>query len=712
MTDFNLNTLTKKLKKKYGSLRMADSDVEDKLYIKTGNKALDLILGGGIAWGYVSEIAGFSQSGKTSLLQIMLANAQKDFGAVGIWIDREKAWFNKRAESLGVDTSNVIVIDPLDIPTVVEANQFVDDTLSAIPDDVYKFICIDSISAFAKTAKSDKSDMGKRALQVHDLFRMITKFTNNKTSVNFANHKYYRPDVMFGCLHADCNIPFVDGRSFTIKEIVDKKIEGEVFSYDEETKSIKPSKIINWFNNGEVTNKTDFISFITETVDTKNSRAGVTCTKNHKILTNNGWKEAKDITIDDLILTKYKSILNNSLSEFVCGTTVADASIIKCKNRNNYSASMRIEDGVNIEYRDWKLSKLSKFITFNKVSCTNDLIYFYSNQTYEFLKLKDLIGKRNPAKLADRLSWLSLAMMYMDDGHFDDKKSHCRCCLSYYRFRESSILDDIALMLKTNFNINCSINYRNGKITINKESFLHMCKNICKYVPESMQYKLPDEFKNKYIDFELKSNIEYIPEYMKILSISEGSERKFRLRGKYDIQVENYPNYLVGNVDNGIIVHNSKETTGGGEAPKYYTTYRIQLEDRKQIHNAKENNAAIGNWIKATVNKTRTGPNYRSVTFPHFYESGIPELGGYARMLVGLNYAKPTNKTEFKSFKSNLFKVVSEAPIDDKVYNEFDIEELFEKHPELIFDEYPPFNNVKKVDGEEDEEENDEFELD
>jgi len=190
--------IVKSLQKNYGSLRIAGTDVKDKEYISTGNCGFDLALGGGIAWGYVSEFAGLSGTGKTTILQLMLANAQKKYNAIGIWVDREKAFFNDRAKNLGIDLDRTIVINPENITTVPEVTQFLNDILKDISPDTYKFIAIDSISAFSDTAKIDKSDMGRKAQQLHRLFRTIIPYINNKSSLNFSNQVTFKTGVVFG----------------------------------------------------------------------------------------------------------------------------------------------------------------------------------------------------------------------------------------------------------------------------------------------------------------------------------------------------------------------------------------------------------------------------------------------------------------------------------------------------------------------------------
>jgi len=198
MTEFDIKKLVTKLKKEYGSLKIAADEVETKEFISVGNKALDLALDGGINLGSAVEISGFSQSGKTTLMQIMLANMQKKYNAIGIWLDRENAFFIDRAKFLGVDTNRTMLFKPVDILTVPDATIALETTLKKIPDTEYVFIGIDSIAAFDDTSKSDKAVMGKTAGQLHRLYRRILPYINNRTLFVFANQRTYKPGVMFG----------------------------------------------------------------------------------------------------------------------------------------------------------------------------------------------------------------------------------------------------------------------------------------------------------------------------------------------------------------------------------------------------------------------------------------------------------------------------------------------------------------------------------
>jgi len=152
-----------------------------------------------------------------------------------------------------------------------------------------------------------------------------------------------------------------------------------------------------------------------------------------------------------------------------------------------------------------------------------------------------------------------------------------------------------------------------------------------------------------------------------------------KIGAKFSFMFSNQLTYKVG------VMFGDNTTQTGGESPKYYTTYRLKLDDKKAIIAADKGNEIIGNWIKAIVIKTRRGPNYRDVLFPFYFKEGIPYYGGYARLLVDRGYVTPKNKTEFSSCKQ------STIVYNDKQYSEHKIEKLLEDAPELLFSEYPEY---------------------
>ena len=136
-------------------------------------------------------------------------------------------------------------------------------------------------------------------------------------------------------------------------------------------------------------------------------------------------------------------------------------------------------------------------------------------------------------------------------------------------------------------------------------------------------------------------------------------------------------------------------TTTAGESMKYYSTVRFALEDLHKIIDPRKGNEVVGNWIGVEVIKSRLGPSYRTCYLPHFYATGIDYYGGYIRLLVDRGYLKPKNKEEFKRFKGKQVIYTGQGG-EKEVYSEDDVEKLFQKHPELKFEEFPEYNLTGK----------------
>ncbi|MFH1632928.1 MAG: ATPase domain-containing protein, partial [Chloroflexota bacterium] len=80
--------------------------------IPTGSLSLDIALGvGGIPRGRVTEIYGPEASGKTTIAQHIVAEAQK-LGGTAAFIDMEHALDPVYAAACGVDVDNLLISQP------------------------------------------------------------------------------------------------------------------------------------------------------------------------------------------------------------------------------------------------------------------------------------------------------------------------------------------------------------------------------------------------------------------------------------------------------------------------------------------------------------------------------------------------------------------------------------------------------------------------
>jgi recombination protein RecA len=165
--------------------------------IPTGAVALDLALGvGGIPRGRITEIYGPESSGKTTVVQHIIAQAQAT-GGVAALIDAEHAFDPIYAQNCGVKVDELLISQP---DTGEQALEIAEALVRSGALDV---VCIDSVAALVPRAELE-GDMGDAhvGLQARLMSQALRKLTGaisrSRTSVVFTNQLREKIGVMFG----------------------------------------------------------------------------------------------------------------------------------------------------------------------------------------------------------------------------------------------------------------------------------------------------------------------------------------------------------------------------------------------------------------------------------------------------------------------------------------------------------------------------------
>jgi recombination protein RecA len=250
-----LETALAGIQKRFGEgaiMRLGDAHHMQVETIPTGSLALDIALGvGGLPRGRVVEIYGPESSGKTTLCQHVIAEAQTG-GGLCAFIDMEHAVDPSYAARCGVDVDNLYVSQP---DTGEQALEIAEALIRSGTMDV---VVIDSVAALVPRAEIEgemgDAHMGLQARLMSQALRKLSgviKQTN--TVVIFTNQIRMKIGVMFGSPETTSGgnaLKFYASLRLDIRRIQSIKSAGEVVGNRTRVK-VKKNKVAPPFTEAE-----------------------------------------------------------------------------------------------------------------------------------------------------------------------------------------------------------------------------------------------------------------------------------------------------------------------------------------------------------------------------------------------------------------------------------------------------------------------------
>ena len=303
------------------------------------------------------------------------------------------------------------------------------------------------------------------------------------------------------------------------------------------------------------------------------SKIIIKCTLNHKILTTNGYIEADNLNVDDIVLAKYDKeheiniicpALNSDQLQIVYGSYLGDGSL-QITNKNRFRLKM-IHGKNQKDYLYWKafMFGIQNITYIEKNGYSQKEAYSFCTKCFDLESNSTLMST-----IISNIDERGIAIWFMDDGSVSKHILKNKTIVYYAIIHSNNFTYEKHLLfldLFLKFNIECKIGLSKNKyyyLYFNKNNTQLLFNLIKKYIHQNLYYKLNNSINSRY-----NWNNEFL-EYG-TLRVTNKEYIINNSNNVYDIEVEDNHNFIITSKPNikikqfidGPIVSNCHHTPG------------------------------------------------------------------------------------------------------------------------------------------------------
>lgn len=379
---------------------------------------------------------------------------------------------------------------------------------------------------------------------------------------------------MHGCFIRGTKVRMADGSLKAIERI---QVGDKVLGYSFEQKKIVPTTVLNTFKNAPSQNWNQL----------KFSRNGVlgdkrgtqTSTYNHKywVEEKQEWVMAENLQVGDKISTLIPSpVLTSLQKEIMIGSFLGDGCLLSF--RDQVAEIQESKKKEHIEYLQYLENITSNFFSISQEKTSgygSEIIMGRTSRSADFYNyFRDISTFKNGDNdqrlkegIINKITPLSLALWYCGDGslaHWEQQQDRANIAICRYTQPEDR---DIIKKIFAKFDL-YPVFFQDSRLywrlRFNLDDANKLFDLIAEYIPPCMQYKLPEQYQNRFI--QPVDTEKFNPKGF-VLSPQEVLEnvKVTRLMDEYDLETELH-NYVVGLT----IVHNTSARTAHTKVLKGY----------------------------------------------------------------------------------------------------------------------------------------------